>query len=219
MTAVLREMQSLLAGLYDVPGEYDVCDFLVTERRELSRYISTPPADEVDEQVLVSESDDGVRIGVYIDAGVLDRLASDNPLRKLSDTNLRDYCTALEGVSHFHYLAWRATHANPVSLLELELQAEVDKYAAATRLLTEQRSGSFPFTLHERLFHGIRYASGLDGECRARYHVANRHAARFCRGLDERFLRARRARPEAWLAELRGFYRCGHGEKVRRACA
>jgi hypothetical protein len=33
--------------------------------------------------------------------------------------------------------------------------------------------------------------------------------------LEERFLRARRQRPELWLAELRRFFRWGHQEKIR----
>jgi hypothetical protein len=208
---ILRDMQSLLARLYDVPSDYDVYDFLITDRRRLP----DPPVDDVDEQVLVTHTQDEMRIGIYIDDAVLARLSGNNPLTALNDANLSDYCTALEGVSHFHYLTWRASCDLPVSLLELELQAEVDKYVAAVSLLTSQR-GRLPVTLHERLFHHVKFASGLDTESRSRYRTANRHAARFCRRLEERFLRARRARPEAWLGEMRKLYRCGHAEKLRR---
>jgi len=209
---VLRDMQTLLARLYDVPSEYDVYDFLITDRRSLPQ----APHTEVDEQVLVAHTHEGVRVGVYIDDAVIERLGDNNPLTALNDANLADYCTALEGVSHFHYLTWRASRDLPVSLLELELQAEVDKYVAALCLLTSQRDGEFPGSLHERLFHGVRFANGLDDEALVRYQTANRHAARFCRRLDERFLRTRQTRPEAWLAEMRKLYRCGHAEKLRR---
>jgi hypothetical protein len=212
---VLREMQSLLARLYDVPTEYDVYEYLITDRRQVNEHLPSTQI-ESDEHVLVAQTDDGMEVSVYIDDAVIERLHKSNPHAALNDANLADYCTALEGVSHFHYLTWRAARARPVSLLELELQAEVDKYVGAMCLLTSQRAGSFPSTLHERLFHQVRFAHGLDEEAKQRYCTANRHAARFCRQLEEQFLRKRQARPEAWLAELRQFYRLGHSEKLRR---
>ena len=66
--------------------------------------------------------------------------------------NLADYWTALEGVSHFMYLAWNAGHDRAVSLLELELQAEIDKYVASWWLLREQDPARFPAELHRLLF-------------------------------------------------------------------
>ncbi len=209
---VLRQMQALLAHCYDAPSEYDIYDFLTTDRGRVG--FATPSSDE---QVLVAESDDGARLQVFIDRPVLDRLAKQNPLHELNEENLSDYCTAFEGVSHFNYLTWRIAKGLPVSLLELELQAEVDKYAGAMILLTRQRRGAFPAGLHRQLFDGVRYLDGLDAESLERYQLANRKAARYCSRLDERYLRSRCKRPEAWLAELRRFYRYGHAEKVRRS--
>jgi hypothetical protein len=210
---VLQQLQAVLARLYAVPSDYAVADFLVTDHLLLG--LTEQPA--TDEQVLVSEAH-GLQVSVYMDAQVLERLAVNNPLEALSDSNLSDYCTALEGVSHFHYLTWRAGHAGAVSLLELELQAEVDKYAAAVWLFVAQ-SGRIPATLHERLFHHVHFHDALDAESAARYRAANRCAARFCRELDERFWRCRRIQPEGWLQELRKFYRLSHAQKLRRVAA
>jgi len=148
---------------------------------------------------------------------VLERLDREDPFRSLHDANLPDYCTALEGVSHFHYLMWSLRHRRNVSLLELELQGEVDKYASALALISQQRRGAFPSALHGRLFARVSFLPALDAVARERYEQANRHAARYCRSLERRFLSPRRLRPEAWLAELRRFFRCGHGEKMRQA--
>jgi hypothetical protein len=209
---VLRQMQNLLEHCYEARSDYDIYDFLTTDRRELGL-----PARCTDEQVLVAETDDGAKLGVFIDAQVLGRLAQHNPLDDLSETNLSDYCTAFEGVSHFQYLTWRIAGSMPVSLLELELQAEVDKYVGAMILFTRQREGKFPAQLHRQMFARVEFAAGLDREAAERYRIANRNAARYCGKLDERFLKARRKRPDVWLSELRRFYRCGHAEKVRRA--
>lgn len=213
---VLRRMQALLAQLYDARVEYDVQDFIVSDRDRLRQLIGAEAESESDEQVFIVQDEEGVRIGVFIDQAVLDRLRHHDPLKSLADENLSDYCTALEGVSHFHYLMWSLTRHRSVSLLELELQAEVDKYASAVALLTRQRRGRLPDSLHSRLFHAVAYLPGLDEASRHRYQEANRHAARFCRSLEERFLRPRRTRPEMWLAELRRFFRCGHQEKIRQ---
>jgi hypothetical protein len=120
---VVRQLQSLLAGIYDVPLSQDVAQFLLTDRSMLPGAL---PATRTEEQLLVAEDADGVSIGLFLDPAVLARLAAANPLEALNGENLADYWTALEGVSHFVYLAWNAAHDRPVSLLELELQAEID---------------------------------------------------------------------------------------------
>lgn len=212
----LRSMQSLLARLYDAPVEHDVEDFLLRDRHRLAAAIGLEIECAGDEQVFMVPEEHGVRLGLFIDAQVLERLAQRDPLQSLDDENLSDYCTALEGVSHFHYLTWSLTRGRCVSLLELELQAEVDKYATALALLTRQRAGRFPGSLHARMFGAVSFLPQLDEVSRRRYEEANRRAARYCRRLDERYLRPRRLRPDMWLAELRRFFRCGHQEKIRQ---
>ena len=210
---LLRQMQSLLAGLYDAPVEHDAEDFLVSDPQRLREVIGEPLSDE---QVFVVEHDGEVRIGLFIDQRVLDRLQRHDPLDVLDEDNLNDFCTALEGVSHFHYLIWSCARGRSVSLLELELQAEVDKYAAAIALLTKQRAGAFPGDLHARMFGSVSFLPELDDVSRRRYEEANRRAARYCRSLDERYLHPRRRQPEKWLAELRRFFRRSHQEKIRQ---
>jgi len=215
--SLLREMQGLLAGLYDVPVEHDVSRFLITDAADAARLQGAAGAPRTDEQLLIAEGEEGVEVGLYVDAAVLGRLAERCPMRALDEGNLADYCTALEGVSHFHYFTWSAGCERAVSLLELELQAEVDKYASALRLMLAQRSGRFPADLFHRLFDRAQLLPHLGAEERSRYAEAHRFAARFCRRLEERFLRRRRARPAAMLAELRSFYRLGSQAKLRHA--
>ncbi len=217
--SVLAQMQGLLARLYDAPVEHDVRDFLITDRRELKQQAGSEAL--TDEQLVIVEpagdSGTAVQLALYVDAAVVARLQAANPFVRLDAANLADYCTAFEGVSHFHYVAWSTERSRPVSLLELELQAEVDKYAGALFLLTVQSGGCYPSRLHRELFGRVSYAGGLDAEHLHRYRLANHHAARFCRHLDDRYLRKRRVRAEAWLGALRRFYRSGQGEKLSQA--
>jgi hypothetical protein len=216
---VLSQMQSMLERFYDASVDLDVQDYLLTDRGRVAAWAGTSCDEARDEQLLLHESADGLRLGLYVDEAVLDRLAQADPHRELNDGNLADFCTALEGVSHFMYVAFCAMRERCVSLLELELQAEVDKYAMALVLMTEQSQGRFPAGLHRRLFHDVSFLPDLEPEELRRYHNANRWAARFCRRLEERFLRVRRQRPEAWVGELRRFYRAAHTDKIRHATA
>jgi hypothetical protein len=214
---LLRELQRLIAGLYDAPAEHDVYDYLITDAAHAAALQGSATAPPTDEQLLVAEDAEGIELSLYLDRAVIERLDLRCPLRLLSDENLADYCTALEGVSHFHYFVWSAGRERHVSLLELELQAEVDKYASALRLMLAQRDGRFPAELFERLFHRAQFAPHLSASELGRYEEAHRFAARFCRRLEERFLRRRQARPDGLLAELRAFYRLGQHAKLRHA--
>jgi len=215
--ALLDRLQSLLVDLYDAPVEHDVRDFVITDPRHAAALQDRAVPPPTDEQLLIAETDDGVAVTLYLHAEVLRRLDHRCPLRALDEHNLQDYCTALEGVSHFHYVSWSAGCDRRVSLLELELQAEVDKYASALSLLLAQREGRFPGELFHRLFEGGQLLPHIAADERGRYEEAHRFAARFCRRLEERFLRRRQARPGALLAELRSFYRLGRHAKLRHA--
>jgi hypothetical protein len=217
---VLRGLQSLLARLYDVELPYDVYDFLVTDRRAVS--CPDPQNDRrvLDEALLLAETPDGVGVALYLDPDVLRRLEAADPHCALTENNLADYCTALEGVSHFVYSTWRLDGDSPVSLLELETQAEVDKYAVTVFLLASQQGGeSYPAQVHARLFDRVRFDARLNPDQYERYRTAHRCAANYCRRLESRFVNRGEARIEALVRELRGFYRLRHGAKLRHALA
>ena len=50
----------------------------------------------------------------------------------------------------------------PVSLLELETQAEVDKYAVTVFLLADQQGGGYPAQVHARLFDRVSFDARLE---------------------------------------------------------
>jgi hypothetical protein len=217
MSAVLRGMQSLLGRLYDVEVGHDVADFLVTDRRELRGV--TPDNDRrvLDESLLLAETSDGAAVSLYLDAALLRRLERADPFGRLTEGNLADYCTALEGVSHFMYTAWRLERDAAVSLLELETQAEVDKYAVTVFLIAHQQGGGYPAQVHARLFDRVTFDARLEPEQYLRYRTAHRCAAGYCRRLERRFVRRGEARIEALVRELRKFYRLGATAKLSHA--
>jgi hypothetical protein len=209
---MLRPLQQLLGGIYDAHCGHDVRDFLLTQRRDLPA--SRREAADDEELVLVSEGGEA-RLGLYIDESVLDRLARHDPLHELCTRNIADFWTALEGVSHFCYVMWNAGHDRGVSQLELELQAEVDKYVASWWLLRRQHPGHVPRELHHALFQRTRVNPALDRRRRELYAAASRHASRFCAGLEASLGSSRPVMRRAAVAALRRFYRLGSTRKLQ----
>jgi hypothetical protein len=208
---VLQQLQDLLAGIYDLPMQYRVYDFLFTERERLPQTVRDS---NTDEQVLVRDEDGAAAVGLFLDARLLERLAAANPLEALHGGNLADYWTALEGVSHFICLAWNAGHDRGVSLLELELQAEIDKYVSSWWLLRAQDPERYPAELHRLLFERSRIDGRLAGERCQLYREANHYAARFCRRLERQLSLQAAGRPREALTELRRFYRLSRERKM-----
>jgi hypothetical protein len=216
---VLHGLQSLLGRLYDVDINYDVYDFLVTDRGSLHAAASGEPARDIEEELLLAETQDGAGVALYLDPELLGRLEGADPVGALTESNLADYCTALEGVSHFVYSTWRLDRDLPVSLLELETQAEVDKYAVTVFLLADQQGGGYPAQVHARLFDRVSFDARLEPDQYHRYRTAHRCAAHYCRRLEHRFVSRGEARIEALVRELRKFYRLGSTAKLRHALA
>ena len=207
---LLQPLQDMLAGIYDLSMHYRVDDFLVTERTHLPAEVRDT---RTDEQVVVVEGDDAASVGLFLDPKLLERLAAANPIQALHSGNVADYWTALEGVSHFICLAWNADHDREVSLLELELQAEIDKYVTSWWLLREQDPERYPAELHRLLFERCRIDETLAGERAELYREANRYAARFCYRMQQ-LLAAESARRQEALSELRRFYRLSRERKM-----
>jgi hypothetical protein len=205
----LAALQGALADIYDLPATPDVAEYLLTDRAHLARM-----SDRVsDEQLLVAEEGDTVSLALFIDAAVLQRLERRDPFAALTHENIADYLTAAEGVSHFVYVAWNAGHDKPVTLLELELQAEIDKYVLGAWLLREQ-CGRFPRELHSVLFERARVDPAAAAGRIGLYRTASAYAARFCRKVASRLERSRSGASTSLLAELRRFYRLGNARKL-----
>lgn len=208
---ILRRIQELIGGIYDVPIAHDVYDYLVTERTTL------PPsarASGCDEELIIVEGADAVGVSLYLDPKLLERLGRADPLERLDATNVADYWTALEGVSHFVYFAWNAGHDKPVSMLELEMQAEIDKYVASLTLLRRQSPERFPAELLSLLFERTRIDPKLARGREHMYRSASRYAEKFCRRLERGLRTAPVELTREVLAELRRFYRLSDGRKM-----
>jgi hypothetical protein len=211
----LAALQGALAEIYDLPAVPAVGEFLMTDRSDLHAYSEARVSDE---QLIVAADGDTLSLALFIDGAVLARLAQHDPFAALDQGNIADYLTVAEGVSHFVYVAWNAGHDKPVTLLELELQAEVDKYVLGAWLLREQGAGRFPRELHRALFDRARVDPAAAGGRANLYRTASNYAARFCRrvaaSLASSAQNRKRGATRELLAELRRFYRWGNARKL-----
>ena len=211
---ILTQLQQLIGAIYDVSIAHDVYDFLVTDRGSL------PPAvrDRVSEEDLIvaqpTASGEEAGVSLYLDRDLLERLRRQDPMVRLHEGNVADYCKALEGVSHFLYLAWNAGHDRAVSILELEMQAEVDKYVASYWLLRRQLPQRFPAELRRILFERARIDPRLADGREDLYREASRYAEKFCRRIEQTLRRRGAGTEGEVLAELRRFYRLSNARKV-----
>lgn len=207
----LRRIQGLLERLYEVEAGADVTEFVLTDEafvRSLEGRAYRPAP----EKLLVYEVDNELNVSLFLAPEILDRLAGAPPHEALMDDNLVDFWTVLEGVSHFVYLGHNAGFERPITRMEMELQAEVDKFVAAALLVARQRSGQVPGRgLHRALFENPSLDSALNGEEQWRYRTASRYAGQYCQRLIERL---RNPADGALHRELRRFYRLPRGHKL-----
>lgn len=218
MSAELQRIADELCALYDTPAVSDVAAFLCDEatmRRAVGLEVERG-------EVLAVLEEDGVSfVGLYVAADVLEGLGS--------RASFSHWQLAVEGVSHLVYLCFRAERDETVTALELELQAEVDKWALG---LLRPRAEANPLagwgapmlarsrSLRRSLFADAQFLDPAGSEVGDRYRAANRIAARFVEGLETRHLRQieRNERPDtgarALVGELRRFYRDGGSTKL-----
>ena len=191
----MDEVQDQLEAIYDIECPR-ASDFLL--HPEQAKALRSPGADE---ELWLHEGEDGLEIGLYYSTA----LRADLEARSLTETawlspGLDAYCRLAEGVSDFLYLARSVALGRRLSMLELEAQAEVDKFAS--------------LVLHRWpwLFREVSYRQGLGPEEQARYVEANRLATLFTARLLAHVV-ARRL--DRLLEALRYAYRLGAEAKLQ----
>jgi hypothetical protein len=187
LLAQARSVQRSLERFYWLEQGPDVTEFVRTAEGP-SR-----------ESLMVRDADDAVELALY--------LPSD------SDDSPHDaYVQLIEGVSHFVYVAERARIDLPATALELELQAEVDKFVLLA-FDEGELDHSRARAVHRSLYEDVAFLHAEDSEPGRRYRLANELAARVAIRL------AANAPRSGHRAFLQRFYRSGQADKIRLARA
>ena len=207
---MLDALQQQLSDIYHLGQAHDVRDYLITDPTLAKALGQGTVLGDSEETLLMAQNGDDLSLSLFLDSELLERLASDNPFECLHANMLNDLWKVLEGISHFNCVVWKAMEDRTVSLLELELQGEIDKFVATTLLAIEQADKSLLYNLHSRLFDNVRYHDELDEEQRDRYRSANDYAARYCFGLQQELIE----NDQRAITKLRDFYRLQLGDKI-----
>ncbi|MDW8284351.1 MAG: hypothetical protein RMK29_21815 [Myxococcales bacterium] len=201
----LVAIQRGLESLYRIETHVDISDFLLTAEQQAQLSPNRRPP----EQLLLHEHADGLDLALYLEASLLRTLTQHDPREGINGRNLPALLLVIEGVSHFVYAVDRARNRRSLSALELELQAEVDKYVVLVLLLWKQGA---PGELIDLLFRQVAYRPDLSPEERTRYAAANAAALCYAEALHRRYLRAQALL--GFLTDVRRFWRLSLSGKL-----
>ena len=193
MRGLLDRLQQTLEALYRVDGPARVADFFLPQDHYRALAGQTVLRREA---LLVSSDGEFADIGLYIQDDVLARAS--RFVRDVTHDGIDAFCVAVEGVSHFLYLTFCGGRlGRPVSRIEMELQAEVDKYVLLKTLLGAN-------DLIDRLYQQVHIDERLPREEMERYRVANTQARRYARWVERAFVRGQGG---VALQDARALYR------------
>jgi len=212
---LLSNIQEALESRYDVCIPYRVENFVLHDSDQFVELSGDAP--DSPEVLLFQENEDNLDLTLFLDSCVMESASKIDWQQDWSGQTFDDHCIVLEGVSHFLYLVWNAHHDRAINVLELEIQAEVDKFIFSA-LIANQSRQPVP-QLITRLFEHVSYRDGLSAELQSRYETANRFAALYCQWLYEKF--EFYAGNRKLRAELARFYRLIGAAKINRikSCA
>ena len=207
---MLELLQCQLNQIYGLDRQYDVRDFLITDPAVAQALGQGSMLADSEETLLISQQDDALSLSLFLDSDMLQRVESHRPLEKLRANMLDDLWKVIEGVSHFNCVAFKATSDRTLSLLELELQGEIDKFVTTMLIAVQQTDQRLLRNLHGWLFDNVSFNDELSAAEEVRYRDANDFAARYCYGLSRQLVHDE----SAALNKLREFYRLQSGDKI-----
>lgn len=197
---IFSQLQRELEKIYSLQNFAPVELFLMT-KEELSQ---ANPSSLHKPQVLFQERDGEAFLGVYLGEETKRRLEQNG----VEKAPLHDFCLATEEISHFVYLSHCASLEKKVSLLDLEVQAEVDKFLLASRYYASDPR------LFPKLFQEVEFRKELDSKEHQRYQEANRLGAKMAKWLQTK-IRTRELGASV-LGFLRNFYRMESQNKLNK---
>lgn len=203
-------LQQQLSSIYGIDRDYDIRDFLITDPVLAQALGQGEMLSDTKETLLIAHAGEDLSLSLFLDQDMLQRVESGRPLDRLRASMLDELWQVIEGVSHFSCVAWKAAADRTLSLFELELQGEIDKFVTTMLIAMQQANQRLSRNLHGLLFDNVSFRDDLSDEQVDRYRDANDYAARYCYGLRQQLQQDE----SGTLNQLRTFYRLQPGDKV-----
>ncbi|HIF51985.1 MAG TPA: hypothetical protein EYQ42_10760 [Thiotrichaceae bacterium] len=209
----LEYFQEQLQTIYEIDVDHSVLDFLISDNKLADSLSASNNTRNNDERLLIVEYEDELDLSLYISADVLEHLKGSHPVNLIKQGKYSEFCLMLEGVSHFLYVVWNAGHHRQVTLLEMELQAEIDKFILLQSLIDKQSDNNAVNDLRVWLFERHTFDNALSPDELERYQQANYFAGKYCMSLQQNYKLS--TLNKDLLNELRRLYRMSQQQKMR----
>ncbi|MBF0493169.1 MAG: hypothetical protein HQM15_10370 [Deltaproteobacteria bacterium] len=204
---ILKHIQNVLQNLYQLECEHSVENFLLDEEASQNYREKNPWIRQSDEVLYVQQEEENLDIGIFLNPKLLQQFSELN-LEQTQAHQISALAPLMEGVSHFVYLLYKSGHEQQVTQLELELQAEIDKFILGN-IVWKEKSSEW---LMQQLFEGTKWNQELSEKEKERYRQAHRFASKYCSKLRS-FFRIEKSLEEL-CKEIRPFYRMDQSEKL-----
>jgi len=213
---IIERIQSQLESIYGLELPERAYDFLIN-LGDVQNYMPVQAIDKMPKELLLvrKPEDDTVEVALYLADDLIRNLSQNDPFEMITNDNLNDFCIMIEGVSHFVYYLWKAQRNLPITQLELELQAEIDKFLMLYFFLRSDLNPQVSDTLFDALFEDFKLFENLSEEAKARYLTATQLASRYCYNLKNRMQKSS-CDMKAIVAEVRQFYSFAQEDKIRQ---
>jgi hypothetical protein len=215
---LLLALQKLIERTYDLDtGISDLTPFLIGDRGFRKFYGQDEIVQKVDSaapshaRTLLRHCDGALRLSIYYPDSLVENLERFDPATGIQEKNIDDFATLIEELDHFLTIADRHRGGAEMSLLELELHANITKALTLELFIARMRRDG-PLKDEDRLW--VRHHlfekgefSEDDPDVAVRYRDASSLAVRY---LDYLITLQRSER----VRELRRFHRRTHHEKL-----
>lgn len=212
---ILNTVQQQFETIYQLSPYLSIEDFLINQealeklKQKTSHHLNTL---NLKGYVLLLPEEDELNLAIYLNDQVMNNLYKYNPSQGLNEKNIHDFCIMAEEVSHFLYITWKAQHSIQITTLELELQAEIDKFIICHFYCSNGQNRFNRLSLKELLFETFSLEKDLSKELKNRYDTASKFALRYCHFLENHFIKKDHLRQ--MMGEIRRFYRLNQTDKI-----
>lgn len=203
----IADLYRQLCAIYEPNDIPDIEDYLIASP-DFGDTMSAGNRIPNRETLYIRESEEGIEIGLFISPPIIAIVKSGNVLEHPDE-----FSCAIEGVSHFLYIADRAAKGMRVSKLELELQGEVDKFLLMHIIASGKKGGVAP-ELFERQFERHNFDPSLGPGDIERYETASHFAAKYCAYLRSMYFNPLRLK--GLVQNARDFFERDMARKIER---
>lgn len=203
----IAKLYNLICDLYKIDDRVDVEAFIIPYDFTGNDFV-VGNRNSGREAVFIYDKGSEVEMGLFLSPEVINELSIDDPL-----SNPDSFGCAAEGLSHFIYLMDRLNKGMHATKLELELQAEVDKFLLF-HLAAANGGKSVPESVFNMQFEDFSFDSNLTPDEKERYIEASAFAAKFCHFLRQNYFNPLRI--SELMVVVREFFKMNLSQKIAR---